>query len=206
MHGIFALQRGPIAVLSTERSPPNLAAALTRLRRSFFGGCSADVSASRLGTCRFCRGMHLRHVGVIWFVDGPASSIRRARMVGGTGYRCKLVLVATAWKQKSASGRHAGSHRTISRRRTSLQGTESAAMPSDYRWRAVADRTSGSSGNPPVVRARQPFARRPATCRIQLRSSRSPGFERVRSQKSFVSALNGSLKLYRSGDRGRRSY
>jgi hypothetical protein len=30
-----ALQRGPIAVLSTERSPPNLAAALTRLRRSF---------------------------------------------------------------------------------------------------------------------------------------------------------------------------
>lgn len=33
----FALQRGPIPVLSTERSPPNLTAALTRLRRSFLG-------------------------------------------------------------------------------------------------------------------------------------------------------------------------
>jgi hypothetical protein len=32
----FALQRGPTAVLSTERSPPNLAAAFTRLRRSFW--------------------------------------------------------------------------------------------------------------------------------------------------------------------------
>jgi hypothetical protein len=39
-----ALQRGPIAVLSTERSPPNLAAALTRLRRSFLEGCFAGAS------------------------------------------------------------------------------------------------------------------------------------------------------------------
>ena len=37
-----ALQGGPIPVLSTERSPPNLTAALTRLRRSFLGFLSGS--------------------------------------------------------------------------------------------------------------------------------------------------------------------
>src|ERR1700677_3106494 len=39
-----ALQRGPVPVLSTERSPPNLTAALTRLRRSFLDGSNFSRS------------------------------------------------------------------------------------------------------------------------------------------------------------------
>jgi hypothetical protein len=38
MHGKIRPAERPIAVLSTERSPPNLTAALTRLRRSFLDG------------------------------------------------------------------------------------------------------------------------------------------------------------------------
>ena len=51
-----ALQRGPIPVLSTERSPPNLAAALTRLRRSFLEILGQKPSANRSDTCRACPG------------------------------------------------------------------------------------------------------------------------------------------------------